>query len=595
MTDSASDRRLTTQPWPAVADLLVAYLEQIGVEYVFGIPGGAIEPLYNALAWSARRGNCRPIVTRHESGAAFMADGYARQTGKLGVCCSTTGPGATNLITGVSVAHENWIPMLVITAQTPLANFGRGAFQDSSCTGVNTVGMFQYCTRYNTLVSHVEQLEPKLTAAIMTALHSPKGPVHLSIPLDVLRARAPVRRPSYSLSNKLNRTSLLDDDAVGQLCDEIERAQSLVLVIGNGCSQSIGTILETALKLNATIVTTPDGKGLVSPYHPLFRGVIGFAGHRTASQALADPSVDLVIAVGTGFGEWSSSSRDTRALLNERLVHVASSEGHLIRSPLARLHVRGDIGTVFERVLARIGPKLEPISDFTATEEPIETNGKRHFQLDDEASYRDSTSVPIKPQWLMYQLPRLFPQSTCYLADTGNSVAWAIHYLHPFDRRIAGRRDAKGGGVRVCLEFSSMGWAISAAVGTAFGGPDKPVVCITGDGAWLMNGHEITVAIQERIPIVFIILNDAALGMVKHGQRITRAEPIGYELPEVDYCAHAKALGAEAYVIRCPQDLLDLDVKALCQRPGPTLLDVRIDREEAPPMSVRFEALGLRE
>lgn len=590
-----ADHPPAAQPLPEVGDLIVAYLEQLGIEYVFGIPGGAIEPLYNALSRSARRGGVRAIVTRHETGAAFMADGYTRQTGKLGVCCSTTGPGATNLITGVSVAYENWIPMLVITAQTPLANFGRGAFQDSSCTGVNTVGMFQYCTRYNTLVSHVEQVEPKLTAAVMTALHSPKGPAHLSIPLDLLRARAPVPKPSYNLVSKLNRTCLLDDEAVEQLCHEIQRAQGIVLVIGNGCSASIGTILETALRLNATIVTTPDGKGLVSPYHPLFRGVIGFAGHSTASQVLTDPAVDLVIAVGTGFGEWSGSSRDTRALLSERLVHVASSEGQLIRSPMARLHVRGDVGTVFERVLARLQPKPESSGASTRHAAPINTNRERYFQLDDEAKYRDDTSVPIKPQWLMYQIAQLFPPSTRYLADTGNSVAWAIHYLHPFDRRMAGRRDAKGGGVRFSLEFASMGWAISAAVGTALGDPGKPVVCITGDGAWLMNGHEITVAIQEQIPVVFIVLNDASLGMVKHGQRITGAEPIGYELPEVDYCAHARALGAEGYVVRSPKDLLDLDIEAMCRRAGPTLLDVRIDREETPPMSVRFEALGIRE
>ena len=127
-----------------LGDLLVAYFEQLNIDYVFGIPGGAIEPLYNALARSRRRGGPRPIVPRHETGAIFMADGYYRQTGKLGVCCATTGPGATNLITGAASAYENHIPILIITAQTALANFGRGAFQESSCTGINTVGMFQY-------------------------------------------------------------------------------------------------------------------------------------------------------------------------------------------------------------------------------------------------------------------------------------------------------------------------------------------------------------------------------------------------------------------------------------------------------------------
>ena len=134
-------------------DLLLSYLEQLGVEYVFGIPGGAIEPFYNALARSERRGGPRSICARHEAGAAFMADGYWRNSGKLGVCCATTGPGATNLITGVASAYENNVPMLVITAQTALSGFGTSAFQKSSCTGINTVELFNHCCRYSTLVS----------------------------------------------------------------------------------------------------------------------------------------------------------------------------------------------------------------------------------------------------------------------------------------------------------------------------------------------------------------------------------------------------------------------------------------------------------
>ena len=137
-----------------LGDLLITYLEQLSVEYIFGVPGGAVEPLYNALARSSRNNGPRPITARHETGAVFMADGYARQTGKIGVCCATTGPGTTNLITGIASAYENQIPLLVITAQTAIENFGRGALQESSCTGINTVGMLQFCTRYNTLVLH---------------------------------------------------------------------------------------------------------------------------------------------------------------------------------------------------------------------------------------------------------------------------------------------------------------------------------------------------------------------------------------------------------------------------------------------------------
>ena len=144
-----------------VGDLLVSYLDYIGVDYVFGIPGGAIEPLYNALSRSAEKGGPRAIVARHETGAAFMADGYARNSGNLGVCCATAGPGATNLITGVASAYDNHSPLLVITAQTALENFGRNAAQESGDTGINTVAMFEPCTHYNTLVSHVNQFEQK--------------------------------------------------------------------------------------------------------------------------------------------------------------------------------------------------------------------------------------------------------------------------------------------------------------------------------------------------------------------------------------------------------------------------------------------------
>ena len=143
------------------ADLIVAYLKALKVEYIFSVPGGAIEPLYNAIARNQPHGGPKVIVARHESGAAFMAEGYARETGKLGVCCATTGPGSTNLLTGVASAYADNIPMLVITAQTPLPKFGKNALQESSCTAIDTVGIFRYCTTYNTLISHAEQIKDR--------------------------------------------------------------------------------------------------------------------------------------------------------------------------------------------------------------------------------------------------------------------------------------------------------------------------------------------------------------------------------------------------------------------------------------------------
>ncbi|MHB8473013.1 MAG: thiamine pyrophosphate-binding protein [Gammaproteobacteria bacterium] len=588
-------------------DLVVHYLEQLGVDYIFGIPGGAIEPLYNAMARSERRGGLRSVVARHESGAAFMADGYARETGKLGACCATTGPGATNLITGVACAYENEIPLLVITAQTALHTFGKGAFQESSGTGIDTVGMFQYCSRYNSLVSHPEQLPHRLSAAILASFRYPRGPSHLSIPLDVLRSPLHEQPPPLNLKNLLRRSILVDDETILALYREIAAAGRIALLIGPGCADAVGVILELALLLDASVVTTPQGKGLVSPYHPQFRGVFGFAGHASARACLVDSAVDLVLVVGTGLGEFASAGWDKEVLLNRKLIHVDANESHFSHTPMARMQVAGDPLIIFDRIVDRLHSEKYPGSrrlhqrqeNRAASDRDDGRSPRtrqlpkliRHLAVEQEAKYT-ADATPIKPQRLMYELARLFPATTRFLADSGNSVAWAVHYLHPFDRRIAGARPTNGGLFRTSLDFAPMGWAIGGAVGTALGRRGTPVVCITGDGSILMNGQEITVAVSERLPVIFVVLNDAALGMVKHGQRLAGAEPIGYELPPVDFCAMAHAMGVNAYTVRSPAELLALDIDAICARAGPTLLDVHIDAEEVPPMGVRMQGLG---
>lgn len=593
---------LESRPHRTLADLVVEYLEQLSVDYVFGVPGGAIEHLYSALARSQRRGGPRPIVARHETGAAFMADGYYRETGKLGVCCTTTGPGATNIITGVASAFENHIPMLVISAQTALSHFGRGAAQESSCTGIDTVGLFRYCTRYSTLISHPDQFEHKLSTAIMMAFGSPTGPAHISVPWDVLSSPAIKEAPAYDLSEFAQPPSLIDTAAVDKLCELLAQAKKLVFVIGGDCGEAIHKIVGLATLFNASIVATLHGKGFVDPYHPLFRGIIGYAGHTSARNVLADPEVDAVVAIGTTLGELDSNGWDSRFLLNNRLIHIDSSENHLTNSPMARLRVRGRILTIFNHLVARFdGVAVNHSNSPNNTSHATEASQYPHadgepvlpFHLDGEVELDDS--APIKPQRLMRELSRLFPPGTSFITDTGNGQAWAIHYLHPIGKTVPGPHPGSGGSFRNCAEFVSMGWSMGAAVGTALGNREKPVVCIIGDGSYLMSGQEITVAVQERLTVIFVVLNDSVLGMVKHGQMLTHSEPIAFELPEVDYSACARAMGADGYVIRSAQDLLALDIRTLCHRQGPTLLDVRIDPNEVAPIAARIQILGSHE
>lgn len=605
---SGSRSARTSAPATDLADLLIAYLEQIGVEYVFGVPGGHIEPLYNALARSARRGGIQHVLARHEAGAAYMADGYARETGRLGVCCSTAGPGATNLLTGVACAYENHIPMLVLTGQAALPALGRHPLQESSCTGVDVLGMFSHCTRYNTLVSHPRQFEHKLVTALQFAMQAPRGPVHLSLPADVFRSAPEAPVPQHDLATLLLPAHTVDDEALAHLRQRVTAARRIVVVMGAGATEASPLVMQYADRIGATVITTPDGKGLVSPMHPLFRGVFGFAGHALAETTLADAAVDVILIVGASLGELNSGGWSS-LLLNERVVHVDDAVELLARTPMAALHVRGHLATTFQHLLSALeGAAAGELSAHAfraaARAQHAAAAGERVLVADPAAC--TSPASPIKPQRVMHELGRRCPPGTRFFADSGNSVGWAIHYLNAgndrrrterrqrllWNRTSPGRRQARGSWLRLTMNFAPMGWAIGAAIGTAIAQRSTPVVCITGDGSLLMNGQELSVAVAHQLPVVFVVLNDAALGMVRHGQRLAGAESVGCDLPCTDFALLAEALGASGLVIRTPDDLEQLDLPALFSRSGPTLLDVRVDPEEFPPIHSRLRALA---
>ena len=590
-----------------VGDLLLSYLKQIGVKYVFGIPGGAIEPLYDAIARDQRRGGIRSIVARHETGAAFMCDGYTTNSGILGVVAATTGPGSTNLTTGVASAYANQIPMLVITAQTSTEDWGKGGFQESSSsiTGVDVVRLFEPITRFNYVVTHISQFEQLLVTAIRRAYESPRGPVHLSIPSNIFKANAPVAKPSYDLAAIPNPPAHLDERAFDELCNILTSGYRIAFILGEGCAGAIDEVLEVATLLDVEIVTTPHGKGLVSPYHPLHRGVVGFAGHETASQLVSNEEVRFIVVIGARFGEWDSN-RWHQNLHGKRLIHIAADSGFFARTPGARMHVLGSIKAIFTKFLdymennnVRGGSTSKPVKLHSVDLVRIAGKPTRCFKLDEENKYKDD-STPLKPQRLMKLLGRKFPHNTRYLADVGASFAWAIHYLHPYKWEPSHERREQDSAkqiwpsvFRTCLEFSSMGWAQGAAIGTGFACKGDPIVCITGDGSCLMSGAELTVALQHDLNVIFVVLNDSSYGMVEHGQRLSGAESIGTELPAVSYAKIARAMGIDAYTIRCTQDLLELDVDEITTKRSPTVLDCLIDKTEVPPIGLRTDALKI--
>jgi len=589
MTSETSFNANNQQTIIDYADLIIEYLHQLGVKYVFGVPGGAIEPFYNALARSARRGGPQAVVARHECGAAFMADGYFRETGKLGVVCSTTGPGATNLITGVASASVDKSPMLVITAQTALPKFGNKPLQDSSETAIDTVNILRNCTKFNALVSHPAQLEAKLISALMEAIQSPRGPVHISIPSDVLRCPYPNDFPNVHVNYLMQRTSLEDRPAVQLLIDEILSSDNIVFFIGHGCSRAYEQIEKLAEILNAPFVTGPMGKSWVNERHPLYRGVYGYAGHQSALDLFDNPKIELVLAIGTTITEMGLGNLASQIL--DKLIHIDESVENFSRSPMAKLHVCGHLDAIFNRLLNKVNAH-----SWRRTWQGIEfecnSNVVGGFIDLLEPEKCQMKASPIKPQKLMAYLSRKLPVNTRVFIDTGNIWAWATHYLS---------HSSNEGLYRISMDFGSMAWGIGAVIGSAFGASSinaeskkistAPHVCMSGDGAWLMSSHEIGVAVLYKLPILFVVLNDSAFGMIRYGQQLSGAESIGWQLNKVDFAALAKAQGANGIVIEKPEELHKLDFNAMFNSSIPTLLDVRIDPNEVPPMMSRIKSL----
>jgi acetolactate synthase-1/2/3 large subunit len=566
-----------------MSDLIVEYLEQFGVEYVFGIPGTPLGPLFDALARSERRGGPRAVLTRHEAGAAFIADGYARESGKIGVCCSTTGPGATNLITGVASAYAEQIPMLVLTPQTKIPEFSFGCFQESSRDGVDIMSMFDHCTRYNSMVTHPNQLERKLAAALTTALGVPKGPAHLSIPFDIFAAEAngPLSFPCLHHLVSADKETF-DDTALERLGEEVlavvKGGGKVVMLVGRNGIGAGSEITRFAELVGAEIVTTPRGKTAINPYHPLARGVFGCAGHASARRALSDDRVELILAVGSNLGEWSTSKWDP-ILMNERMIHIHNDRNCFTRSPMARLHVEGAIGTVFAQLNNRLAKELKPSAaapfdpDVAARTSYVPAG----IQVISPACCAPSEDAGLlKAPQVYTELIRRLPKETRFFIDNSNSVPWSIHYFfHPRPESY-----------HLSIEFATMAWAVGAAVGGAFGDRKSPSVCIAGDGCYLMSGQEITVAVEHGLPVIFAVLSDQGYGLIRHGHRLLGKERVDFDIPPVDFAMMARAAGAEAHTIRSAGDFDLIDWNKLANRQGPTLLDVRIDPEERPPLAM---------
>lgn len=567
-------------PRITVSEMILRSLEREGVRHLFSVPGAPLFAFYDTMH---RVSGIRPVLARHEEGAAFMADGYARVSGHIGVCAGTTGPGTTNLVSGVATSYLDGIPVLVLTANVPASATGRATFQDSTQEGISSVDLLRPITRYSAMIGSRLRAQDQLRHALRAALSGKKGPVHLNMPKDILDET--IEETELPVKSERVRPRYFDRELVLEAAKALFRARNPLILVGSGVLSSGGPedLVALAEFLEAPVVTTPKAKGVFPENHPLSLGVFGFAGSPAAYERALSPDVDVLFAVGTSFDEWATLSWDDRLQPAEALIHVNIDPQEIGRNYPARIGLVGDANTVVNEIVFRLhrlaneggrpahGRPAGEVADFRERVGRVKEPDKMH-----------SDAIPIKPQRLTHELRQSLPDNAIVFVDTGNHLAWTIHYL-----------ECNRPGTFVAgLGLGTMGHGLVAAIGGKLAAPDRPVVSVVGDGCFFMNGMEVATAVEHDIPVVWVIHNNAMLGMIHHQQQqLFSGRTIFSQFRRADFAKIAEGLGALGLTVTRPGDIRPALEKAL-NSGRPAVLDVHIDPDEVPPLETK--AAGAR-
>ncbi len=533
------------------AEHILAALTRHGVDTVFGYPGGCIMPLYDALVASP----IEHVLCRHEQGCALAADGYARASGRLGVCIATSGPGATNLVTGVANAHRDSVPLLVITGQVPSALIGTDAFQETDVLGM-TLGM----VKHSYLIRPGDNLPAVMEEAITLAQSGRPGPVWVDIPKDLLLAGFPGFTAQPEAAGAPQPAPASPDNAAAML----RQARRPLLYIGGGVSLAgaIGPLREFAEATGIPSVATLKGLGSLPGNDPLHLGMLGMHGSRAANQAVQN--CDLLFVIGARLDDRATGRLDGFAP-GARVIHLdldAAEINKLRRADLALTEEPGAFLGALTRALAdtplAIGQWREQCQHWRTT------GGFR-------VAENEEPDAPIAGPGLIRQLSRLAPSDAIIACDVGQHQMWVAQYYRFNDPR----HHLTSGGL------GTMGFGLPAAIGAQFACPGRTVINVSGDGSFMMNAQELATIRRHQLPIKLVLLDNQCLGMVRQQQELfygNRESHINLD-DNPDFLALARAFDIPALHIH-RQDQIRRGIETILAYQGPMLLHVAIDRAD---------------
>ncbi len=534
------------------ASMIISALQKEGVDTVFGYPGGAVLPLYDRLYDSS----LRHILVRHEQAAVHAADGYARVTGKPGVVFATSGPGATNLVTGIANAFMDSVPMVLITGQVPSGFIGTDAFQEADITGITLP-----VTKHNYLVKDAKQLPSILSEAFYLASTGRRGPVLIDVPKDVFDQEAPFE---YSVECEIPGYNPTYDGHAGQISRAVKAirdAKKPVIFGGGGLIRSgaASALEELAEKARIPVILSLMGLGAYPGDRELFLGMPGMHGSITANYALSE--ADLIIATGVRFDDRVTGKLDSFAR-NAKIVHIDIDPAEIGKNVKIDVPIVGDVKTVLEAILKKLQP-----GDTAEWLQQIENWQKQNPM----PGALQSSGNTVKPQYVIRELSRLCGENTVVATDVGQHQMWAAQH---FIIREPQAFLTSGG-------LGTMGYGFPAAIGAKFAAPDKRVVCITGDGSFQMNIQELATAVNNELDITIAIINNSYLGMVRQWQDIFYDKRYAYTLLEgsPDFVKVAEAYGAKGMRAGDDQEATEAIEQAI-QEKGPVVIDFVVEQEE---------------
>ena len=528
-------------------EALLSMLEERGVSTIFGYPGGSVIPIYDELLDSP----IRHVLVRHEQCAAHMADGYARAKNMPGVCLATSGPGTTNLVTGIATAYADSVPLIALTGQVAAEYLGLGAFQE-----VDAYSLLMPITKHSYRVLDVDRLPHAISEAWEICNMGRRGPVHIDLPVDQMSSDIDIS----TLDRKYGVKPLEEDlSGIHEAVKWIRESKKPVILVGGGAMDASEEVMKLSMLLGAPVESTLMGVGAVPSSFEMYLGPLGLHGRMSALSATVE--ADLIISIGSRFSDRTYSAHDRMESDRARVIHIDLDPTEFGKHGHPCVNLQADASKALSRLMCALGSNVPSLPAWKEKAMSFKKRCCCNIERED---------VPIAPQRVMCELNKVIDDDTIVTTDVGQNQMWAMHYLnieHPRQFITSGT-------------FGTMGFGLPSAIGAKAAKPDKDVITVTGDGGLQMVIQELSTSVAENFPVTVVLLNNGTLGMVRQMQKhYWNKRYSGVDLgPDPDFVTVAKGFGAKGIRVEKPGEIGEA-IREAKESDRTTVVEIMVDPE----------------